>query len=73
MNEFYLVWEDVQSGLYSPVVLWQLGVIAGSLLLAWSVNGALRAYVMRHAPENLKIGIGGINRVLFPLSSLLFV
>lgn len=73
MNEFYLVWEDVQSGLYSPVVLWQLGVIAGSLLLAWSINGALRAYVMRHAPENLKIGIGGINRVLFPLSSLLFV
>jgi len=29
--------------------------------------------VMRRAPEHWKLGIGGINRVLFPLSSLTFV
>jgi len=59
--------------LSSALVIWQLAVIVVSLLLAWSVNGLLRAYVMRHAPETWKIGIGGINRVLFPLSSLAFI
>jgi small-conductance mechanosensitive channel len=28
---------------------------------------------MRHAPEHWKLGIGGVNRVLFPLSTLIFV
>jgi small-conductance mechanosensitive channel len=41
--------------------------------VAWAINGVLRAYVMRNAPEHWKVGIGGINRVLFPLSTLIFV
>jgi small-conductance mechanosensitive channel len=40
------------------------------LLLAWSIHGALKSYVMSHAPESWKLAIGGINRVLFPLTSL---
>lgn len=68
-----LVWEEMFADISTAVVAWQLIVIAASLLLAWSINGLLRAYVMRYAPENWKVGIGGINRVLFPLSSLLFV
>lgn len=71
--EINLIWQEIHAGTYTPVLFWQLAVIAVSLLLAWSVNGILRAYVMRHAPENWKVGIGGINRVLFPLSSLIFV
>lgn len=71
--EINLIWQEIHAGTYTPVLSWQLAVIAVSLLLAWSVNGILRAYVMRHAPENWKVGIGGINRVLFPLSSLIFV
>lgn len=71
--EVNLIWQELQSGSHTPLLFWQLGIIAGSLLLAWSVNGILRAYVMRRAPEGWKVGIGGINRVLFPLTSLVFV
>src|SRR5690606_7708193 len=31
------------------------------------------AYVMRHAAERWKVGIGGINRLLFPLTTLILV
>jgi len=72
-NELNQAWQELLGDLSSALVIWQLAVIVVSLLLAWSVNGLLRAYVMRHAPETWKIGIGGINRVLFPLSSLAFI
>ncbi len=70
-----LVWQELRTdfSVTAPAFVWQLAVIVGSLLLAWSINGLLHAYVMRHAPENWKIGIGGINRVLFPLTSLVFI
>ncbi|MFA6179987.1 MAG: mechanosensitive ion channel domain-containing protein [Candidatus Methylopumilus sp.] len=72
-NELNQVWQELLGDLSSALVIWQLAVIVVSLLLAWSINGLLRAYVMRHAPETWKIGIGGINRVLFPLTSLAFI
>lgn len=74
-TEMHLIWQELQAdfSVFAPAFVWQLAVIVGSLLLAWSVNGLLHAYVMRHAPENWKIGIGGINRALFPLTSLVFV
>jgi small-conductance mechanosensitive channel len=72
-SEMNLVWEELFADISTAVIAWQLIVIVASLLLAWSINGLLRAYVMRYAPENWKVGIGGINRVLFPLSSLSFV
>ncbi len=72
-SDLNLLWAEFFADISTSVIAWQLIVIAASLLLAWSINGLLRAYVMRHAPENWKVGIGGINRVLFPLSSLLFV
>jgi len=70
-----LIWRELQAdfSVLASAFVWQLAVIVGSLLLAWSVNGILHAYVMRHAPENWKVGIGGIRRVLFPLTSLVFV
>jgi small-conductance mechanosensitive channel len=71
--EMNLIWQQIQSGSYTPVFLVQMSVILLSLLLAWAVNGMLRAYVMRRAAERWKVGIGGINRMLFPLSSMLFV
>lgn len=71
--EMELIWQEIQSDFHTPAFLWQMGIIVTSLILAWSINGILRVYVMKHAPETWKVGIGGINRVLFPLSSLLFV
>ena len=72
-NEIYTIWQESLSDLRSTVIVWQVAVIALSLLLAWSINGLLRAYVLQPAPEKWKLGIGGIKRVLFPLSTLLFV
>ncbi|MGZ8251735.1 MAG: mechanosensitive ion channel family protein [Methylophilaceae bacterium] len=72
-NELNQVWQELLGDLSSALVIWQLAVIVVSLLLAWSINGLLRACVLRHAPETWKIGIGGINRVLFPLTSLAFI
>ena len=72
-TELNLVWQELQADYSATAFIWQVVVIVGSLLIAWSINGLLRAYVMRHARDNWKIGIGGINRVLFPLSSFVFV
>lgn len=68
-----LVWQEILVHLNTEAALWQLSVIIGASILAWAINGALRAYVMRYAPEKLRMGIGGINRVLFPLSTLIFI
>jgi len=72
-NELNTAWQELLVDLSSVAIIWQLAVIVTALVVAWSVNGLLRAYVMRHAPENWKIGIGGINRALFPLTSLAIV
>lgn len=72
-QDIYLIWQEMISDFSTPAALWQLGIIVSAVLIAWMINGALRSYVMRHAPENWKLGIGGINRVLFPLSTLFLV
>ena len=72
-HETRLLWQELMADLASPDFAWQLGVIVTALLFAWSINGALRRYVLANAPESWKVGIGGVNRILFPLSSLLFV
>ena len=71
--EVDFVWQEMLADLSKPAALWQLAIVAAACGIAWAINGALRAYVMRNAPENWKLGIGGINRVLFPLSTLIFV
>ena len=72
-QEIQLIWQEVLNDISTAAALWQFAIIIAASVLAWAINGALRAYVMRNAPENWKLGIGGINRVLFPLSTLIFV
>lgn len=72
-SEIYLIWQELQTDLSTPTVLWQLGVVAIAIVIARVFNGALRAYVMDHAPNYLKVAIGGINRVLFPLTTLVVI
>jgi small-conductance mechanosensitive channel len=71
--ELQLVWQELLTDITTPVALWQFAIIALGCGVAWVFNDALRAYVMRSAPENWKLGIGSIKRVLFPLSTLIFV
>lgn len=67
------IWQEILTDISTPAALWQFVIIAVACTVAWTINGALRAYVMRRAPEHWKLGIGGINRVLFPLSTLILV
>ncbi len=71
--EIQLIWQEIQTDIKTPVIMWQFGIIVAAVSLAWLINGALRNYVMLHAPEHWKIAIGSINRTLFPLSTLLFI
>lgn len=71
--ELQVIWQELLTDSTSPVILKQLAVVALGLLLAWSLNGLLRAYVMNNAPERLKVGIDAFNRILFPLTSLLVI
>jgi small-conductance mechanosensitive channel len=72
-QDIQFVWQETLADISKPAALWQFAIIAAACLVAWTINGALRAYVMRNAPESWKLGIGGVNRVLFPLSTLVFI
>lgn len=72
-NEIQLIWQELQTDMATPAVMWQLAIILAAVVSAWLINGALRNYVMTKAPEHWKLAIGSINRILFPLSSLVFV
>src|SRR5690554_2464204 len=71
--EIDLIVQQIQSGDYTPAFLVQMGIIFGSLILAWALNSVLRAYVERRATESWKLNIESVNRMLFPLSSILFI
>ena len=72
-NEIFLIWQEVQADLSTPAVLWQLAIVIAAVAIAHGINGVLRKYVMEHAPLHWKIAIGSINRVLFPLTSLILI
>lgn len=72
-NEIFLIWQEIQADLSTPAVLWQLAIIISAAVIAHGINGILRQYVMQHAPLHWKIAIGSINRVLFPLTSLILI
>lgn len=72
-HDIHFVWQEITEDITTPVALWQLGIIIAACGIAWAINGILRAKVMRTAPETWKRGIGGVNRVLFPLSTLVLV
>jgi small-conductance mechanosensitive channel len=72
-SEILLIWQELQADIATPALLWQASIIVAAIFSAWAINGALRQYVMQKAPEQWKLAIGGINRVLFPLSCLVIV
>ena len=57
--------------------LWQVGVLAASLALAWwiarLVHGRLAMMPPAEPGGTMKISFGGLNRVVFPLCALLLV
>jgi small-conductance mechanosensitive channel len=72
-NEIMQLWQELLGDLTTKVVLWQVVVVVIALLTAWLTNGLVKNYIMQYATETWKVGVGGIKRVLFPLTSLLVV
>lgn len=72
-TEMHLIWSELLEDLPKAVMLWQFVVIGASLATAWVLSGMVRSYVMAHSHDSWKVGIGGFNRVLFPLSSLVLI
>lgn len=66
-------WLQLWSELRTDAGLRQLGVVLASLLSAWAFNHWVARRVMQGAPESWKVGVGGIKRVLFPLTALALV
>lgn len=67
------LWTEVVNDLNSVDAYWQLAIIGCSLLLAWVINKLVQMQLVQKAPESWKVGVGGIKRTLFPLTSLVFV
>jgi len=63
---------ELLSDLEETTMLWQLAALGFSLTLAWGFNRLLRS----HLPKSegaIKVGLGGVSRVAFPLIALLLV
>lgn len=67
------LWAEVAADLGSKAAYWQLAIVGASLLLAWALNKLLHRNLMQKAPETWKVGVGGLKRMLFPLTTLAFV
>ena len=72
-GEIQQIWQELQGDMSTSAALWQIAIIIAAVTIALTINGALRNYVMQRAPEQWKLAIGSINRMLFPLSTLVFV
>ena len=72
-NEILQIWQELQGDMTTPAMLWQIAIIIAAVVIALAINGALRNYVMQRAPKPWNLAIGSINRILFPLTTLVFV
>lgn len=71
--EILSIWRELWTDISTPVVLWQIAIIATSVILAFAINGALKRAVFKRALEQWKLAIGGINKIIFPISTLVFI
>jgi small-conductance mechanosensitive channel len=63
---------DFLSDLEQTTILWQIAVLAFSLVLAWGISRLLVGQLPRSEGVS-KVGLGGISRGAFPLVALLLV
>ena len=73
IHDIETIWPELLADLGQPVMYWQLLLIFASILGARMTSALLRSYVAKHNDSKWQLGIGGINRALFPLSTLVFL
>lgn len=66
------LWAELAEDFHTAAIYWQLLVVVAGLATAWAINKMIRRKVMSRAPESWRLGIGGAERILFPLTSLVF-
>ena len=77
-NEVNLIWQELYTDVSTPVIFWQICIIFMSLGSAWLMNAVmLKALIKNSTAVNQyhvsELGLGGLKRMLFPLTSLLLV
>ncbi len=72
-DSIHVLLQEILADINTTAGWWQIAIVIAACCAAWAINGLLRANVMRRAPEHWRLAIGGINRVLFPLSTLILV
>ncbi len=74
--EFQALLLDLWEDLHSISILWQVGVLIACLAIGWGLTRRFNRRVDGHRGEldvTQALGIGGLQRLLFPLSSLALV
>jgi small-conductance mechanosensitive channel len=75
--EFRNLLAALTADLQSVSIVWQTGVLAVCLLAAWLVRRMVRTRLMSIGPKDLdatvRISVGGLNRLVFPLTALALV
>ena len=70
--------KEALAGVQDVSTLWQAAVLGVCLLAAWQISRMLRLRLLgaaepAAADRTMRIGVGGLNRLVFPLSALLLV
>lgn len=73
--EFHALLLDLWGDLQNVKILWQVGVLAACALIGWGLTRRYNRRVHGHVPlgATQALGIGGMQRLLFPLSTLILV
>jgi small-conductance mechanosensitive channel len=73
--EFHALLLDLWGDLQNVKVLWQVGVLAACVLIGWGLTRYYNRRVLGHVPTDATqaLGIGSMQRLLFPLSTLVLV
>jgi small-conductance mechanosensitive channel len=73
--EFHALLLDLWADLQSVKILWQVGVLAACIAVGWLLSRRYDRRVLGHVPTDATqaLGIGSMQRLLFPLSALVLV
>ena len=76
-TEFHSLIVDLLAEQQNANVLWEVGVLAAGLGLAWWIQRLLRLRMLRtpvvDPDATMKISVGGVSRIVFPLTAVIFV
>ncbi len=74
-TEFHGLLLDLWGDLQNVKILWQVGALAACILIGWLLSRRYNRRVLSHVATDVTqaLGIGSVQRLLFPLSTLVLV